>query len=178
MRRLRLLLLAAAVAGGTYVALSHRPGPSQGSGEDTYPRDGKVRIARPVQEGNGVGLKTETVEVPKDQDPVRGALVALLSLKGDRMHPNAMPQGTRLLDLRVKDGVATVDLSREFNTLRQGGDTGESQAQNALRKTLAQFPQVKSMRVLVEGKPFESEHTDWTEPIPVRDENADVEGGR
>ena len=48
----------------------------------------------------------------------------------------------------------------------------ESLAQNSLRRTLAQFPEVQKMVVLVEGKPFEGEHADWNEPIPVRDENA------
>ena len=28
---------------------------------------------------------------------------------------------------------------------------------------------MRVVRVLVDGKPFASEHTDWSEPIPVRD---------
>ncbi len=174
MRRLLLLvlLLAAAFAGGSL--LSHRSQTPAGPG--TYKGDGSVTIATPEAEGNGVGLRTRTVEVPRNREPIKSALESLLEYHGDRAHPNALPEGTRLLGVNLRDGVVTVDLSREFNALREGGDTGESLAQNALRKTLAQFPQVQRMRVLVEGKPFESEHTDWTEPIPVRDEDAQAGG--
>ena len=41
-----------------------------------------------------------------------------------------------------------------------------------VKRTLAQFPTVKKMRVTVEGKPFDSQATDWSTPFPVREESA------
>jgi hypothetical protein len=49
------------------------------------------------------------------------------------------------------------------------GDTTESHAQKQLRAALAQFPGIEKMHVTVQGKPFDSQTTDWTEPFPVRD---------
>jgi hypothetical protein len=50
------------------------------------------------------------------------------------------------------------------------GNEGESTAQKALKRTLSQFKQIDKMLVRVEGKPFASEHTDWSSPISVRDD--------
>lgn len=139
---------------------------------------GMVKIVRPHTDGNEPGVQGETVPIPPGSDPVSAALTALVDTTKDPDKPHALPSGTRLLSVKVESGVATVDFSKEFNEVRGYGSTRESQAQNALRQTLAQFKDVERMLVLVEGKPFESEHADWTEPIAVRDENAKVGSGR
>lgn len=88
------------------------------------------------------------------------------------------PKGTQLRSVDVKDGVATLDFSKEFNALANSGDTTESLAQKALRGALAKFPEIQKMRVTVEGKAFDSQNTDWSTPFSVRDDapNAGGEG--
>lgn len=80
------------------------------------------------------------------------------------------PNGTRLLSVSIQDGVATLDFSKEFNQLADSGETTESMAQKALRKTLSHFSGVEKMRVTVEGRPFESQATDWGTPFQVEDD--------
>src|SRR5262249_7808678 len=80
------------------------------------------------------------------------------------------PKGTRLLSVSITDRVATLDFSKEFNQLADAGETTESMAQKALRKTLSHFYGVEKMRVTVEGKPFESQATDWGTPFRVEDD--------
>jgi spore germination protein GerM len=143
--------------------------------EQATTNSGRVKISRPVTQGNEVVLKEENVETPKDADPVSAALTALFQTADDKSRPSAIPAGTKLLKVSVEDGIATVNVSDEFNALKNSGDSAESLAQNALRKALAQFPKVKKMLLKVNGKTFESEHTDWSEPIPVRD--TDVANG-
>jgi hypothetical protein len=69
---------------------------------------------------------------------------------GDRTITTAVPAGTDLLGLTIKDGVATVDLSTEFDS---GGGTASMQYRLAqVVYTLTQFPTVKSVLFEVEGK--------------------------
>lgn len=63
----------------------------------------------------------------------------------------AVPDGTRLLGLAVKDGIATVDLSGEFAS---GGGTYSMSARLAqVVYTLTQFPTVDKVRFELDGKP-------------------------
>jgi len=137
---------------------------------------GTVQVPVPRAAGNGVQLGAEPRRLSPGEDRLEGALKALLETSR-RPQESAIPPGTRLRSLKVEGGTATVDLSGEFKAVGERGSTGESLAQNALRQVLAQFPQVERMVVLVDGRPFEGEHADWTGPIPVRDESTHA-GGR
>ncbi len=65
---------------------------------------------------------------------------------------SAVPAGTRLLGLTVKDGVATVDLSGDFAS---GGGSLSMQARVAqVVYTLTQYPTVKSVDFRVDGEPL------------------------
>ena len=128
----------------------------------------RVKVPEMTEQGGDVALEDRTVEVPKGEDAARAALKSLFDYAGGRT--NAIPKGTRLLELKVEGGTARLNLSKEFNELAGAGNEGESMAQKALRRTLAQFKDIERMVVLVEGKPFASEHADWSEPIPVREE--------
>ena len=102
------------------------------------------------------------------ETPVKNAVEQLLTEQDTSDHP-FIPKGTKLISADFKDGVATLDFTREFNALADRGDSVESEAQKALRHALAGIPGVDKMRVTVEGKPFESQATDWNTPFPVRD---------
>ena len=66
----------------------------------------------------------------------------------------AIPDGTRLLDLSITDGVATVDLSREFESgRRQRAAMFVRLAQVVY--TLTQFPTVDTVRLELDGEPVE-----------------------
>ena len=124
-----------------------------------------VKVPTVVEGNNGVKLEERKVDVPAGVDDVRTAVTALLN---ETSHP--LPEGTSLIDLKVEDGTAHLNLSKEFSKLEEMGNEGESTAQKALKRTLSQFKQIDKMLVRVEGKPFASEHTDWSAPIPVRDD--------
>jgi spore germination protein GerM len=85
--------------------------------------------------------------------PVKDSVTALLAESGS----SPFPKGTRLLSVDIKDGVAALDFSKEFNRLANSGDSTESQAQKALCAALAKFPDVQKMHVTVEGKSFDSQ---------------------
>lgn len=62
----------------------------------------------------------------------------------------AVTPGTALLDIAIKDNIATVDLSKEF--LQQYTKVVPEVTLYGLANTLTQFPTVKEVRVRVEGK--------------------------
>lgn len=101
---------------------------------------------------------------------VRQALQAALRHAAEQPASSAFPEGTRLIDVRLQGDLAIVDLSQEFGNLANQGDTAESMAQHALRSVLASCPGVKRMRVLLQGKQFEGEHSGPWDDVPVQDE--------
>ena len=96
--------------------------------------------------------------------PAQSALTALLA---DSTSP--LPTGTRLLSVRVSDGLATADFSRELRDNFTGGDSAETRAVNSILRTLGQYPTVSQVQILVEGKPIDSLGglLVLTNPLPV-----------
>jgi germination protein M len=100
------------------------------------------------------GLVPYLFEVPKTPAVATAAMTALLggsAVQRDGYAPifSAIPAGTKLLGLTIRDGVATVDLSGEFAS---GGGSASSQYRLAqVVYTLTQFPTVSSVRFMVDG---------------------------
>ena len=96
--------------------------------------------------------------------PAQAALTTLLT------QPNGpLPTGTRLLSLRITDGLATANFSHELRDNFTGGDSAETRAVNSVLKTLGQFPTITRAQLLVEGKPIDSLGglLELTNPLPV-----------
>ena len=101
------------------------------------------------------GLVPVLREVPKTTAVATTAMKSLLAgptpIEGESFGPaTAIPEGTRLLGLTVKNRVATVDLSTEFDS---GGGTTSMQYRLAqVVYTLTQFSTVKSVVFQIEGE--------------------------
>ena len=66
---------------------------------------------------------------------------------------SAIPQGTKLLGLDIKNGIATVDLSKEYSS--GGGSLSMMTRLAQVVFTLTQFPTVKGVNFMLDGKPIE-----------------------
>jgi hypothetical protein len=167
MRRALLIVLVVVAAGFLgWFAVSQRHTGRQSDG---------LVVARPTVRDSEPVL--QTTHVPH-AGPVtaQAALDALLATA--REPGGALPPGTRLLSVAVDGKLATLDLSKEFRALDTMGDASESLAQNALRKALAQVPDVDQMTVKVQGVVYSGEHSgDWA-GIPVRDAGAAESGAQ
>jgi hypothetical protein len=103
--------------------------------------------------GGGVGVEglVPTLrELPRTAGVARAAMESLLKGEGltDRLS-SAIPAGTRLLGLSVRDGIATVDLSREFET--GGGSASMTYRLGQVVYTLTQFPTIQAVAFQIEG---------------------------
>jgi hypothetical protein len=106
-------------------------------------------------EPGSVGLVPVLREVPKTTAVARAAMNALLAgptaaESGDRTMSSAIPDGTDLLGITIKNGIATVDLSTEFDS--GGGSTSMQFRLAQVVYTLTQFSTVKSVVFQIEGE--------------------------
>jgi hypothetical protein len=100
------------------------------------------------------GLVATLREVPETTAVARAAMDTLLDSDTIRdayqQISTAIPAGTRLLGLSVRNGVATVDLSREFES--GGGSASAFYRLGQVVYTLTQFPTVGSVLFQVDGR--------------------------
>jgi germination protein M len=66
---------------------------------------------------------------------------------------SAIPEGTRLLGISIHDGVATVDLTSEYQA--GGGSRSMQMRLGQVVYTLTQFPTVKTVRFRLDGTPVD-----------------------
>jgi spore germination protein GerM len=107
--------------------------------------------------GDDVVLEPFEVTVPVTDAVARAALTELL--KGPEAaqageNATAIPAGTRLLDIAIADGTATVDLSREFGS--GGGSASMSARVAQVVYTLTEFDTVNAVTFWMEGQPIEA----------------------
>ena len=128
------------------------------------------------------GLVPTLRTVPETTAVARAAMTALLAgptskESGDRTITTAIPDGTTLLGVTVKSGVATVNLSSSFD---EGGGTASMRYRLAqVVYTLTQFSSVRSVLFQVEGQAVSvfgsegivldgpSKRADWTDELPA-----------
>ena len=92
-----------------------------------------------------------TVEGDSNEQPLL-ALEALINTKPqDEKLVNAFPQGLKIISLTVDKGVAVVDLSKEIYNIEAGSYT-EMMLTQAMTNTLTEFPNIKEVTFLIEGK--------------------------
>ena len=112
-----------------------------------------VKIFLPKNVGSETYLVPIEVKVPATADLPKVAMEQLIaaSEKGGSS-ANLISKGTRLLAARVGKGIAEVDFSKEFVNNFNGGSHQEALTLNAILHTMAQFPGVRRIQILVEGK--------------------------
>ena len=125
---------------------------------------------------DNAGLVPVLREVPKTQAVGAAAMRALLDGPNDAelgARPamyTVVPEGTRFLGLRIDDGIATVNLSREFE---QGGGSASVLGRLAqVVYTLTQFPTVDGVKFELDGEPvtvFSGEGVVLDEPVDRED---------
>lgn len=168
-----LIVLAACVGLGVYLATSRRPSvgparPPRPHAKVPVKSPEKVKVYRVAVEDNKPVLRPTEADVKPGESPAEIALRELIEQGDDSDLANPISEDTRLLGLEVEDGLATVDLSREFRDNFAGGSEEEGLMIGAILRTLGQFPEVKQVLFLVEGKPVDSlGHLDISGPQSV-----------
>ena len=115
---------------------------------------GLVQLYFPSQTGRLLVPVTRTVFSTAD------ASTAVLELakgpKNDSGLERALPENCGVKSVNMKDGVVTVNFSKEFKQALESSDGGQ-QAIRAILFTCSQFPGVKKVEVQVEGEKLEKQ---------------------
>lgn len=91
--------------------------------------------------------------------PLSPASAVQALLNGPLEHEDllaSVPKGTKLLDLTVRDSLATANFSPEITDDFAGGSLMEAYLVEAIVKTLTEFPDVERIQILVDGAIIES----------------------
>jgi hypothetical protein len=144
------------------------PSPSQASPAPTASPSGTTIVRSYFWLGgqpNSDGLVAVLREIPATKSVATAAMNALLAgpnaLESSRSISSAVPDGSQLLGLTIAGGVATVDLSSEFEA--GGGSSSVLTRYGQVVYTLTQFPTVKSVLFEIEGQPRSVFSADGTE---------------
>lgn len=114
----------------------------------------QVQLYFPSASGRMLVPVTRTVFSPADLP------TAILELaKGPKTDSGLecpLPRDCGVKSVKIRNGVATIDFTREFAQITEHSDGGH-QAMQAIIFTASQFPGVKQVNVLVEGKAYQAE---------------------
>ena len=128
----------------------------------------KIGIKVYYPDDNGMKLVAETRTVETTQDgKYKVAMESLLSGTQAKGVVTIIPKKAKLKSVAVKDGIATVDFSEDLVKNFAGGSTGEEMLVGSIVNTLTEFPEVKSVQILLEGKKVDSlaGHLDTSKPL-------------
>lgn len=128
-------------------------------------RAGRIQVKLYVLASSGRELATETEEIldsPSLQQQAKEVVRLLLRRSG------TIPRGVSLRELFItSQGVAYLDLSQELVSNHPGGSSAEELTVFSLSQTLvANFPAVKTVKIIVEGREIQTlaGHLDLTIP--------------
>ena len=118
---------------------------------ETAAGSGTVQLYFPSSTGHM--LVPVTRAVFSDADVTTAMLELVKGPKADSGLSAPLPKDCGLLGVNMKDGVVTVNFTRQFMDAVQG-ENG-IQALRAIMFTAAQFPGVKQVKIAVEGEPYQ-----------------------
>jgi germination protein M len=112
-------------------------------------------------------LVPETHTLPKTDQPVQAAVEQLLKGPKNPELIRALPEGTKLRGITVKDHIAYVDFNDKLVKNGSGGSTGEILAVSAIVNTVTEFADIYKVQIMVEGRKIETlyGHMDTSEPL-------------
>ncbi len=132
------------------------------------PNEEPVKVTLYFSDSQAEMLLPEEREVDKKEGTIEEVVVNEL-IKGPKKEglTKTIPESAKLLSIKVVDGVAYVNFSKEIQTKHWGGSAGESMTIYSVTNSLAKLDGIKKVQFLVEGNKVESllGHMDTTEPV-------------
>ena len=131
----------------------------------------KVKVYYPDESGlHLVGVKRE-IDVDDKNDKYTAAVEAVMTPPTEKNLTNVVANHSALISVKVKDGTAVVNLSKNIKKGFVGGSTGEEFLIGSVVNTLTEFEEVKDVKFLIDGQPVEtlSGHMDLSTPIKRMD---------
>lgn len=122
---------------------------------------------------NDQGTKLVSVTRKAEYDPTvataryQAAILALIEGTSDKGQTSIIPHRVKLRGITLNNGNCQVDFSSEIVKNFVGGSTGEEMLVGSVVNTLTEFPEVRTVQILVDGHQVESlsGHMDLSQPL-------------
>lgn len=130
-------------------------------------KKGKVDVVLYFADQNGDYLKAEKRQIEMVPGLARATVDELIKGPVQKGLSKTIPQGTKVREINIENGLCRIDLSKEFKENHWGGSSGEILTVYSLVDTLTQFETVKKVEILVEGQKIDTlaGHMDLTSPV-------------
>lgn len=165
---LALLLLVSLAACGCMDNAEKKPAPNGSPVQAHEVKQISFIVYRAAADGSEKLLPEKFTMEDNGKSLPENALNALVTTKPqDASMDDVVPIGTKVLGLKIDDnGVAYADFSKEL-AKRGQGSYGEFMLTYAIVNTLTEFPEIKKVQILVEGKEIVSlsGHMDLSDPL-------------
>lgn len=116
----------------------------------------KTEVTLYFTSAQGDKLVAEKRKISTVTGIAKETLQELIKGPTDKKLKKTLPEGTKLMDIDVKDGLATVSFSKELHEKHLGGSNGEQITVYSIVNTLTQFPTIQRVQILVDGKSVET----------------------
>ena len=146
--------------------------PKQGDEPNKQEKVATVEVVLYFSDDQAMSLVPEKRNISIEQgasDEVLAASIVKELIAGPKNKElNAtIPAEAKILSVKIKEGVASTDFSKELQTKHWGGSTGEDMTLNSIANTLTELDSIDKVQLLIEGKKVESlaGHADTTVPL-------------
>jgi len=131
---------------------------NQQPGISAKPEQTKQPVTLYFSDDQAMYLVPEEREVVKGGDETLEEVIINELIKGPGKEglTRTMPEGTKLLSVTVVNGVAYVNLSKEFKTKHWGGSAGETMTLYSIVNSLCKLAGIEKVQLLLEGDKQES----------------------
>lgn len=116
----------------------------------------KTEVILYFASAEGDKLVAEKRKIPTVKGIAKETVQELIKGPSDKKLKETLPKGTKLVDIDVKDGLATVSFSKEMHEKHLGSSNGEQITVYSIVNTLTQFPTIKRVQILIDGKAVET----------------------
>ena len=140
--------------------------PVSGEKKETAAKELTVKVYYPNDDGTKLVAVSRKIKTDKE-DKYTAVMRSLLAGTQEKGQTVIIPKQAKLQSVKVADGTAKVSFSRELAKNFVGGSTGEEMLVGSIVDTLTEFPEVKRVQILIDGKAIESlsGHMDLTQPL-------------
>ena len=139
---------------------------SSSQGTEKKPQKLTIKVYYPDEQGMKLIADKRTVTLD-GQEKYTAAMESLLEGTKEKGQTNIIPKQAKLRSVKVENGTATVDFTGDLVKDFVGGSTGETMLVGSVVDTLTEFPEVKKVQILIDGKKVESlsGHMDLSQPM-------------
>lgn len=126
----------------------------------------KVEVDLYFSTKDAMYLKAES-RVVKGDNLYRNTIQELIKGPESPTLSRTIPDGVKINEIKVKNGTTYLDFNRALVENHWGGSTGEILTVYSIVNTMAQFPEIDRVQILIEGEEIETlaGHLDLLKPL-------------